>query len=234
MGQAGSWVMRVATMIMVCTGLLLLPVGGDVEASEKKKREKINHKRLAKDHKKLYYGIESLAGDHVMVKESLDAVEGNQDKTHEWLEKIETAIGELAPGAAAPLCGAGTEGQRFVADGTEVCDNDTGLYWVKAPDATPRNHATALTHCAGLNLGNSQTYRLPEVKELISLVDYSQFNPALPAGHPFSGVQSSFYWSASTSAIIPADAWIVNFGNGFVFTSFKTDSFFVWCARSGS
>jgi len=149
------------------------------------------------------------------------------------LATLQAAVDALEPGVAPPPCGAGTEGQRFVADDNEVCDNDTGLYWVKTPDSTIRNHATALTHCAGLDLGNSQTYRLPESKELFSLVDHSQFNPALPAGHPFMNVQSFFYWSASTSASNPSSTWGVNFLEGSVSTGFKTNTFFVWRARSG-
>lgn len=135
-----------------------------------------------------------MAAQHNMIQQDITdaqtAIQGD-------LTTLQAAVDALV---VSPPCGAGTAGQRFVADTEEVCDNTTGLYWVKMPDATVRSHAAALTHCAGLDLGNSQTYRLPEVKELISLVDYSQFNLALPVGHPFSNVQSSLYWSASTSA----------------------------------
>lgn len=34
-------------------------------------------------------------------------------------------------------------------------------------------------------------WRLPNVRELQSLIDYGEYNPALPTGHPFTGVASS-------------------------------------------
>jgi hypothetical protein len=40
---------------------------------------------------------------------------------------------------------------------------------------------------------------LPNLKELLSLVDYGHFNPALPAGHPFSGVTANGEFWSSTS-----------------------------------
>ncbi|MDA1305583.1 MAG: DUF1566 domain-containing protein [Nitrospirae bacterium] len=137
-----------------------------------------------------------------------------------------------APGT--PLCGAGTEGQRFVPDDpttpTEYCDNTTGLIWPKTPDATTRDWATAVTYCQGLGGG----HRLPFVNELHSLVDYSQADPALPAGHPFMNVGSFRTWSATTVADSPPSAWIVFFFLGTVSAPLKSDTLFVWCVRGGS
>ena len=69
--------------------------------------------------------------------------------------------------------------------------------------------------------------------ELASLVDPNQSNPALPPGHPFTNVQSSGYWSATTSADGPTIAWGVVFGDGGVSTFGKIAPFFVWCVRGG-
>jgi hypothetical protein len=48
-------------------------------------------------------------------------------------------------------------------------------------------------------------WRLPNVKELLSLIDYGQFDPVLPAGHPFlnvppfaAGTQETGYWTSTT------------------------------------
>jgi len=174
-----------------------------------------------------------MSAQHDMIKQDLSDA---QTAIQADLAEVKALVEALEPGPAAPPCGAGTEGERFVTSGdnTEVCDNTTGLSWVKMPDLTKRNHAAAITHCAGLDLGNGQTYRLPEVKEFISLVDYSQSNPALPPGHPFMNVQVLAYWTPATRATNPANAWYVNFGNGDVNTFIKTGNLFVWCARSGS
>ena len=136
----------------------------------------------------------------------------------------------------------GKSADRFVVLGTgEVLDVTTGLRWQQTPGSanvvgagSSCNGPTtcvwqeAVDYCAALGGG----YRLPEIKELISLVDYSQFNPALPAGHPFTGVQSSLYWSAAAVASNPTLAWNVDFFNGFVLTTGKANfNRFAWCAR---
>lgn len=46
-------------------------------------------------------------------------------------------------------------------------------------------------------------------------------------------VQSANYWSASTNAEDPTDAWNVHFFNGNVDTGLKTYSGQVWCVRGG-
>ena len=118
-----------------------------------------------------------MSAQHEMIKQDLSDAQ----------TAIQTDIAEvkaLLEALNAPPCGAGTEGQRFVPDTTEVCDNTTGLFWALTPEI-PLSQPAALSHCADLDLGNGQTYRLPEVNELSSLVDYTQFNPALPEFHPF-------------------------------------------------
>ena len=98
--------------------------------------------------------------------------------------------GDLRPGVAWPS-------PRFtVGTGTStncVTDNLTGLMWVKNPDATTRNWSTALTYCNGLDgsagRGGYTDWRLPNAKELYSLIDLGRFTPTLPSGHPFTGVQ---------------------------------------------
>ena len=84
---------------------------------------------------------------------------------------------------------------RFIdnGDGT-VTDNLTGLVWLK--NANPfgfRTWEQALTVCNSLASGSygltdgsaAGDWRLPNIKEIESLVDYGHVGPCLPAGHPF-------------------------------------------------
>ena len=152
--------------------------------------------------------------------------------------------GDLEKGVAWP-------NPRFTDNGNgTVTDNLTGLIWLKNANCAnaTRNWATALTDVASLNSagtmnsnncgdtsngGSHQTdWRLPNVRELQSLIDYGQFNPALPSGHPFTGVQS-FNWTSTTRADVTSNAWYVSLSNGNVVSSGKTSANYVWPVRGG-
>jgi len=68
---------------------------------------------------------------------------------------------------------------------------------------------------------------------LQSLVDYGQYEPPLPSGHPFSGVQSSYYWSSSTYADSANNAWSLYLNFGSVGLDVKPINYFVWPVRGG-
>jgi hypothetical protein len=104
--------------------------------------------------------------------------------------------------------------------------------WEKAPQTATATWTSARLTCTGKTTGGRKGWRLPSVHELASLLDPS-VAATLPPGHPFLNVQSSGYWSASTVADFPADAWSVLFFNGSVNTGVKTDSARVWCVRGG-
>jgi len=115
-----------------------------------------------------------------------------------------------------------------------VLDRETGLVWEKSPSTSTFTWQNGQVYCNQLNVGNRLGWRLPTMQELASLVDPSvPFpGPTLPAGHPFIGVQSFGYWSA-TSATNTSRAWVVFFSNGTVDTGDKFFPRFVWCVRGG-
>ena len=119
--------------------------------------------------------------------------------------------------------------------GAAVFDKETGLVWEQSPATTTHTWSAARFECTSRTVGGRKGWRLPSVHELASLVDPNNpgGNPDLPPGHPFSNVQSSLYWSATTFADDPTNAWFVFFDNGVVGVSFRTDTFFVWCVRGG-
>jgi hypothetical protein len=120
-----------------------------------------------------------------------------------------------------------------------VLDRETRLVWEQSPDGVNRRTwLNAQIHCNQKPVGNRRGWRLPTLQELASLMDPSSVafpGPTLPAGHPFSNMQSSsFYWSATTNANVTSDAWAVLFGfGGGVTTAAKSNVFFVWCVRGG-
>lgn len=118
--------------------------------------------------------------------------------------------------------------------GEGVLDKNTGLTWEQSPLTTTETWSSARVQCIQRGTGGQMGWRLPSIHELTSLVvpGNPAGGPDLPAGHPFSNVQSSGYWSATTFVDNPPFAWNVNF-LGLVSTLTKTDVNFVWCVRGG-
>ena len=127
-------------------------------------------------------------------------------------------------------------------DGT-VTDGLTGLIWMKNADCFGKQTwANALSKVAGLNngketcsgyTGKHADWHLPDRKELFSLIDAEKHDPALPSGHPFSDVQSSYYWSSTSNAYYTDHAWYVYLYDGYVNSYGKTSSYYVWPVRGG-
>ncbi|OQW91573.1 MAG: hypothetical protein BWK78_04255 [Thiotrichaceae bacterium IS1] len=162
--------------------------------------------------------------------------------------------GALQKGVALPS-------PRFTdnSNGT-VTDNLTGLIWLKNANCANAAEiwANAWTYVASLNSvgtmngnncgdtsnsGNHQVdWRLPNVRELQSLIHYGYWNPALSnaagtakwtAGDAFLNVVNGYYWSASSYAVNTAGAWNVSLNVGGVSTSAKSYSYSVWPVRGG-
>lgn len=124
-------------------------------------------------------------------------------------------------------------------DGT-VTDRLTGLIWLQDADAFGlRTWGQALTACNslgapshGLNDGSAPgDWRLPNIKEIESLVDYGNVGPSIPTGHPFSNVRPSSYWTSTSVAAAPTQAMFIILGVGPAIFENKEHPFFVWPVR---
>ena len=95
-------------------------------------------------------------------------------------------------------------------DGT-VTDRCTGLTWQKESSAEKYGWCEALGYCEGLEQSGHADWRLPNARELLSIVDYGRpelaIDPVLsstPAGH----------WCSTTQVGFSDSAWCVVFGFG--------------------
>jgi hypothetical protein len=119
-------------------------------------------------------------------------------------------------------------------DGT-ITDNMTGLMWTKDANLYERGGwDQAFADADACTVGDYNDWRLPNRKELFSLIDHSMHYPSLPTGHPFSDVQTFRYWASSNFAFIPLMAWMVGIYHGNVGNLDKTDTIgCVWPVRLG-
>jgi hypothetical protein len=140
---------------------------------------------------------------------------------------------------------------RFTAgigvDGTNcVTDNLTGLMWTRNVNIGGSMYwSDAIVYCETLDYGGHTDWRLPTIRELQSLVDYSRYSPALcnTAGtgqwvenDPFTGVSilEGGYWASTVVADNPnEEAWIFDLIRGGSGTGTPRDSYYVWPVRGG-
>lgn len=120
-----------------------------------------------------------------------------------------------------------TWGQQFQdnANGT-VTDLVTGLIWQKSTSPTQRTWTGAMNYCESLTLASQADWRLPNIKEVQSLVDHAGSNPAINLT-AFPGTRygsSDHYWSSTTNDNDDDNAWTVYFRYGEVRDYDKSDN----------
>ncbi|GAU09242.1 protein kinase domain-containing protein [Desulfoplanes formicivorans] len=108
-------------------------------------------------------------------------------------------------------------------------DGATGLTWSKSPSPFPLTWEEARTYLDGLNQGAHQTWRLPTVDELITLIQ--------PKAHPedlctptIVDTGRKWFWSADTRTF--TQAWFVDLENGYVAGQDRTCLFHVLAVRA--
>ncbi|MBI3246257.1 MAG: DUF1566 domain-containing protein [Deltaproteobacteria bacterium] len=136
-------------------------------------------------------------------------------------------------------------------DGT-VTDNNTGLMWEKKDNSGGLHDKDNLYRWSGY--GSQETiwdwledvnaeggtgyaghndWRIHNIKELQSIVDYSILPPGPTIAPIFGPTVLSYYWS-SISTGFSTLAWLMYVSNGYVSASGKNYPFFVRAVRGGS
>ncbi len=124
-----------------------------------------------------------------------------------------------------------------------VTDNLTGLMWQRSLNTQATNWWSAVTYCQELIILEVsrppaieyKDWRLPNIKEFLSLIDFTQHDPALPSGHPFTDIQTHSYWSSTTIErdSPPKRNWTIAFARGLVEPHARSDNEHMWCVRGG-
>jgi len=115
-------------------------------------------------------------------------------------------------------------------DGT-VTDTITGFMWQQGTDGLMTWEA-GISYCEALSLAGYDDWRLPNRRELHSIVDYSRYNPAIDTA-VFPGTVSSGYCSSTTYAARTDLAWKVYFDHGGNVSILKSGSHYVRAVRAG-
>ena len=134
----------------------------------------------------------------------------------------------------------GCNSSRFkcVMGGEAVQDKQTGLIWVRNANIIKKAVPwwEAVNFFQDLEIGNRKGWRLPTKEELITLLDTSQSDPALPEGHPFKNVKMSQtrYWTNTAYEGNRDSVWVVGMSVGKVQDNLKLFDAYIWPVLGGN
>jgi hypothetical protein len=125
--------------------------------------------------------------------------------------------------------------QRYTINGETVTDKYTGLVWARCAHgqtltgnqctgtAATYTHEQAL-HTANMWWSSGSGWRLPNRRELLSLVDFGCNHPAIDST-AFPNTPSVWFWSTTPYATDSNKAWPINFETGEVpnFASYRSN-----------
>lgn len=114
-----------------------------------------------------------------------------------------------------------------------VTCTDTSLEWQddnNASDPSKRkNWQNAINHCESLELDGKDDWRLPNINELKSIIDYTRYGPAINSA--FKDTATGYYWTSTSFAPSSNGAWGVHFDIGRIHAYNKLSKMLVRCVR---
>ena len=109
-----------------------------------------------------------------------------------------------------------------------ITDKCLSLIWQKATAPDRMNWQQALQYCAGLELEGRGDWRLPSIKELATLNDYTRYNPSTD---PVFETGPDWYWSSTTLSDTTTHDVVFDFIGGAISSRRKTDRYPVRAVR---
>ena len=99
------------------------------------------------------------------------------------------------------------------------------------------SQSKAVHYCENLNFAGFDDWRLPTIKELLSITDDTRFEPAINKAFKNVAYETTdhrgerWYWSQTKSAGASSSVWVVNSNDGFVGWRDVSSRRFVRCVR---
>ncbi|MBL0720971.1 MAG: DUF1566 domain-containing protein [Sulfurovum sp.] len=119
----------------------------------------------------------------------------------------------------------------ILVSGDVVFHKKTGLFWQdnRLTISEKITYKEAEELCQGLTIGGHQDWRIPNLKELLTIVDYKNYDPAILNG--FSSIETSTYWSSTEYKGRDNEVWGVNFKTGATDSNSKNYDRYIRCVR---
>ena len=123
----------------------------------------------------------------------------------------------------------GSPQTRFIDHGNgTVTDTHYRLMWTKDANLFGRlNWNDAYNRCSSYTFAGYNDWRLPGKDELVSLYDGIE-----KGNHPFTNLQSAYYWTSSSRLPGTRFAWRLSMDYGRILSVNKSFPYYVWPVRS--
>jgi len=142
------------------------------------------------------------------------------------MSRLLIVIGSAALLLGAPPVHAATPADRYQENAANdtVTDTRTGITWQRTVSPGSYTWPAANAYCAGLGTG----WRVPTLKELLTLVDPARHDPAIAP--VFRDTPPMIFWTATRNVHDKA-LWCVSFSLGYTSTYSDTNTLRVRCVR---
>ncbi|MEW5855726.1 MAG: DUF1566 domain-containing protein [Myxococcota bacterium] len=111
-----------------------------------------------------------------------------------------------------------------------VTDNLTGLTWQRTVIAEPLAWSNAVAYCNDLVYADADDWRLPTMIELVSIVSFDVYEPAINTT-AFPATPLDYFWSATHYTNSQLKAWTLHFKFGFTYNDDVAVPHQVRCVR---
>ncbi|PHS58558.1 MAG: hypothetical protein COB17_03010 [Sulfurimonas sp.] len=112
-----------------------------------------------------------------------------------------------------------------------IVDTTTNLIWQDNATTAAMTWSSSISYCESLSLGSFSDWRLANITELTSLVDFTLSSPSINS--KFKNINTNHYWSSTTKKSDTLSALDINFIYGNHHSELKTASLYVRCVRAG-
>ncbi len=123
---------------------------------------------------------------------------------------------------------------RWQRSGEIVEDTKLSLMWQdnSAAKSSKKKWKSAKKYCQNLSLAGYDSWRLPTYEELLTIVDYDRYAPAIVPSFQYTAIDYTYYWTTSVHASDVKCAWaIFFFGGGSASRQYKDGERHVRCVR---
>ena len=165
------------------------------------------------------------------------AAPGGSKNKPRFVDNVDGTITDNQTGLMWEMKDAASDGTINLSNPRDVDNNYTWSISGGPPDGTAftdflaRLNGEIAGSIPSEQLGGHSDWRLPTSAELQAILDCSGGPPCIDP--IFGPTAASIYWSSTSNASFPGNAWFASFGSGNVFGSFKNDTLRVRAVRGG-